>query len=84
MAQAMQQMGDYTIDVDNKVSNANKNLDDFSNKGSKVGNTLKETASKTSEFASGMTEVSKGAEAVNKVLLLQHLKWVDLKMYYLI
>lgn len=66
MAQAMQQMGDYTIDVDNKVSNANKNLDDFSNKGSKVGNTLKETASKTSEFASGMTEVSKGAEAVNK------------------
>lgn len=66
MAQAMQQMGDYTIDIDNKVSNANKNLDDFSNKGSKVGDTLKETASKTSEFASGMTEVSKGAEAVNK------------------
>ena len=66
MAQAMQQMGDYTIDIDNKVSSANKNLDDFSNKGSKVGNTLKETASKTSEFASGMTEVSKGAEAVNK------------------
>ena len=66
MAQAMQQMGDYTIDIDNKVSSASKNLDDFSNKGSKVGNTLKETASKTSEFASGMTEVSKGAEAVNK------------------